>query len=137
MIVRAKEDVNDMVRSESANYALGPNRLYLVIEIYDNDYRVVPIGGVSVPYDGNQFPALYDRDEFDVLDAYIPETWLQYFQDGVFCAHPPEFSGYFFDDLSEYIPAAIATYELHISRILNEIILRSRSGLQPTDAGVQ
>lgn len=60
-----------MVRSDSANCALGPHRLYAVIDIYDNDYRVVPIGGVSVPYRGDQFPALYvvDCSSGEIIEA--------------------------------------------------------------------
>ncbi len=122
MIVRAKEDVNSMVRSDSANYALKPFATYLVIEIYGDWCRVVSEERNHASYDRRHFPAMYDLAEFDIVDASIPVRWIQTVdEDGMRDVHPPEFYRCFFDDLSEDYPDAVALYEASMPGIIAEI----------------
>jgi hypothetical protein len=111
MIVRAKPDVNQMLRCEREHQGIRPGDVLIVIEYSEEYVRLL---------DRDADPVLYPLNEFDILDPTIPERWTKRVCDGQFRAFPPEYAGYFFEQYHDHEPATVAAFHATICRVLTE-----------------
>jgi hypothetical protein len=89
MKVRAKSEVHNHALDEFNNQNLGPNKVYEVIGITDEYFRIV---------DEASEPILYPKYLFDIIDPIIPQSWVRKdYPDDEYFIDPPELSGPDFD----------------------------------------
>jgi hypothetical protein len=104
MRVQAKSAVHDHSLDEFDNQGLKPGKVYEVIGIDDEHYRIVDEGGE---------PILYPKYLFDVIDPTIPESWVRKdYPDDEYFIDPPELSHRgFYEDYFDRKPEATAIFE--------------------------
>lgn len=103
MKVKAKQGIHAHALDEFDNQNLVENKIYDVIGISTNYFRVV---------DEMWEPILYPKYLFDVIDASIPEWWIrkEYSADEYYI-NPPEFTEPgFYEDYFDGIPEAKDIY---------------------------
>jgi hypothetical protein len=84
MKVRAIDAVHERRHDEREHQNLAPGRVYEVIGLDDENYRVVNDAGE---------PILYPKALFEVTDPTIPQEWVRRdYVDGEYHHDPPEFS---------------------------------------------
>lgn len=97
---------------DAGTHGLTPGRMYAVIGIEADDYRVLNDLGE---------PVLYSTDAFEVIDAREPADWISKAGDGgERYAYPPALSRPgFFEDYFDREPAAVATFWQRVNEQLN------------------
>lgn len=107
MKVIANKDVNDLSDEESRHTRLTPEKIYLVIGIDDESYRIV---------DDCFEPTLYRKELFDVLETGYPESWIKTeYEDGEYYIEPPELSGIgFYEDYFDGVESAVLAYKNYL-----------------------
>ncbi len=82
MKVKTKPIIHDHILDEYSYSSLESNKVYNVIEIDDESYRVINKIGE---------PILYPKYLFVVVDSYIPQSWTRDdYEDGEYFIGPPE-----------------------------------------------
>lgn len=114
MKVKTKPYVHDHVVDEYDHQHLEPNKIYNVIGIDDEDYRIINEIGE---------PILYPKALFDVIESSIPDSWVrQDYEDGEYYIDPPELSRPgFYEDFFDGNPEAIAKFQAFV------MLLRSKT----------
>jgi hypothetical protein len=104
MRVRTKPEIHDHVLDEFDNQNLEPNKIYDVIGVSADDYRVINERGE---------PILYPHYLFEVIDSSIPESWAKkYFDPDEFYIDPVELSKPgFYEDYFDGKPEARRIFE--------------------------
>lgn len=94
MQIKANPDVNACTGLRSCNLHLTPGRVYTVVGIEAEYYRVIS---------DNLEPILYAKELFEIIDPSYPSEWIRReFDDGEYYIEPLEFSGVgFFEDYFE------------------------------------
>ncbi|MBV2124671.1 MAG: hypothetical protein KUF75_05945 [Candidatus Thiodiazotropha sp. (ex Ctena orbiculata)] len=107
MKVITHKDVNDLPDEESRHTHLTPDKIYLVIGIDDESYRIV---------DDCLEPTLYRKELFDVLESNYPESWLKTeYEDGEYYIEPPELSAIgFYEDYFDGVESAVLAYRNYL-----------------------
>lgn len=82
MQVRAKPEIHDHVFDEFDNQYLTPNKIYEVIGINDEYYRVIDDIGE---------PILYPKYLFEITDPSVPTAWIRReYEPDEYYIDPPE-----------------------------------------------
>lgn len=103
MKVRTKELIHSMVVDEGSHLTLTIGKLYFVIGLEGNYYRIVDDMGE---------PLLFHQDLFDVIEPNIPNDWITKNEDGETFITPPELSEqYFYEDYFDGVKDVVEIFE--------------------------
>jgi hypothetical protein len=104
MKIKAKKEIHDHVLDEFDHQHIKANRIYEVIGISCDHYRVINDIGE---------PVLYPNYLFEVIDDSLPKSWVKSeFTDGEYYIDPPELCGQgFYEDYFDGVPEAKAIFE--------------------------
>jgi len=104
MKVKTKREVHDHVFDEFDHQHLTPKKIYEVIGINYEDYRVVDDIGE---------PILYPKYLFEVIDPSVPETWIreEYSPDEYYIDPPELCRPGFYEEYFDGKPEAKAIFE--------------------------
>lgn len=113
MKVQARAEVNDHVFDEYDHSGLTPGRVYPVIGIEADHYRLL---------DDCEGAYLYPKYLFVVIDSSIPDSWVRTDYDSEqYSIDPPELSEQFFwEEFHDKNSAAIAKFRQYRDRV-NEL----------------
>ncbi|KJR97905.1 MAG: hypothetical protein VR65_23125 [Desulfobulbaceae bacterium BRH_c16a] len=102
MKVKAKDIIHKHVVDDLDNESLTVGRVYFVIGIAGDSYRVV---------DDSSEPILYTKELFDVVDSSIPSNWVEKIFEGESYIDPEDTcEPGFYEDYFDGVPHAIETY---------------------------
>lgn len=109
MKIKANFDIRDLKDGQSRHPHLTPNKIYSVIGIEFDCYRIV---------NDEIEPILYPKKLFEVVDFSYPSNWIRTeFDDGEYYIEPPEFSEVgFFEDYFEGNSEAISIYIRYLEK---------------------
>ncbi len=115
MKIKAKTIVHERLFDESSNPHLTANRVYLVVEISDTDFRII---------NNNREPILYQKELFDVVDSDIPQDWIREdYEDGEYYINPPNFGGRgFYEDYFDGVAYAVEKFEAYRASLSLETV---------------
>lgn len=111
MKIKSIKTVNDQLIDEKLNQNLQPDKVYYVIGVDDENYRVINETGE---------PILYPKKLFTVVDPKIPEGWVKKsYSDGEYFIDPPELSEPgFYEDYFDGKPYALEIFRNFIGNYL-------------------
>ncbi len=104
MKVKVKQYVHDHIVDEFNHQHLKPNKIYEVIGIDHDSYRVIDEAGE---------PILYPKALFEIIDPLIPTFWIRkaYSSDEYYIDPPGLDKPGFYEDYFDGKPEAIATFQ--------------------------
>lgn len=109
MKVQAKSIIHDHIVDELDNENLTVGKVYDVIGVEGEYYRIIN--------DSNE-PILYTKELFEIIDSNIPSDWIETRFDGEIFIEPMETSKPgFYEDYFDGIPYAIETYRRLLKRL--------------------
>lgn len=103
MKVKPKPMIHDNILDEYSHEFLSIYKIYDVIEINDEYYRVI---------NERKEPILYPKYLFIVIDSYIPQSWTRHdYEDGEYFIGPPELNKKgFYEDFFDGDQKAISLF---------------------------
>jgi hypothetical protein len=109
MKIKARSYVHDRLFSESTHPGLTAGRIYYVVGVEDDHFRVINDDGE---------PILYEIGIFDVVDPSIPDDWVtRWFDDGdtKYCyIDPPGLGGRgFYEDYFDGVSYAVTRFRAY------------------------
>ena len=110
MKVKTRPEIHDHVFDEYDHQGLSPNRVYPVIGIECEYYRILG--------DDNS-PILYPKCLFTMVDASVPDSWIRWEPSAEECfVRPPEMSERgFWERYFDGDPEAIAKFRAYLARV--------------------
>jgi hypothetical protein len=117
MKVKAKLIVHDHAVDEFNHQDLSPGKIYHVVGINDESFRVV---------DDKGEPILYSKKLFDVVDSKIPDHWVtKKYEDDEYYIDPPEFSEPgFYEKYFDGVKSAVKIFDRYLK--LNAIKIEKK-----------
>jgi hypothetical protein len=109
MKVKSKHNIHNHIVDDCNHQNLMPNKIYEVIGLDDEYYRII-----------NELsePVLYPKGLFDIIDSYIPNEWVQnWYSDNEYYIDPPELAEPgFYEDYFDGKIEAIETFKQFLSK---------------------
>ena len=104
MKVKTKPEIHDHIFDEYDHQHLEPNKVYEVIGLSDEYFRII---------DEMEEPILYPKYLFEVIDPMIPDWWVRREgEEGSYYIDPPEMCKRgFYENYFDHKPEAIEIFE--------------------------
>ena len=117
MIVKAKGRPQRPKNDNCAHQNITPEKIYCVIEISLEHFRVV---------NDRKEPILYPKYLFDTVDCRLPAGWcFEEFDDGEYFIGPAELSkAGFYEDLFDRIPEAKLQFDRALEKMLQDFVFK-------------